>query len=112
MRLYHRWTGLALAFCLLLTGFALGSNPITAEAQSESTIPNTNPNVVITFPPPVYAVRGFVEVRGTVNLPNISNYFLEFRSLGDDLLPANEDEPWLPGSLAQTGVKIDEVLLE
>jgi len=111
MRSYHRWTGLALAFCMLLTGFALGSTQTPAEAQSGSA-PTTNPNVMISFPPPVYVVRGFVEVRGTVNLPNISNYFLEFRSLAVNLLPLSEDEPWLPASLAQTGVKIDDVLLE
>jgi len=112
MRFYHRWAGLGLAFCLLLTGFALGSTQTPAEAQSASTPPNTNPNVVISFPPSVYVVRGFVEVRGTVNLPNISNYFLEFRQLSDDLLPLPQEEPWFPASLAQTGVKIDEVLLE
>lgn len=112
MRFYHRWTGLALAFCFLLTGFAVGSTQIPAEAQGSSVQPNTNPNVVITFPPSVYVVRGFVEVRGTVNLPNISNYFLEFRPIGANLEPLSEDEPWVPASTAQTGVKIDEVLLE
>lgn len=111
MRFYHRWAGLALALCFMLTGFALGSTPLPVAAQA-STQPNTNPNVVITFPPAVYVVRGFVEVRGTVNLPNISNYFLEFRPLGANLLPLSEDEPWVPASGAQTGVKIDEVLLE
>lgn len=105
---YRRWSALALAFCFMLTGFALGSTQTPADAQ---TTPNSNPNVNITFPPPVYVVRGEVEVRGTVNLPNLSNYFLEFRPLGDDFLPLSEDEPFVPASPAQTGVKIDDVLL-
>ncbi len=104
----HRWAILALAIAAALTGLGLVAAPHAAQAQTST----TNPNVVISFPPPVYVVRGVVEVRGTVNLPNIANYFLEVRPLGDDLQPLSETDPFLPASLPQTGVRIDDVLLE
>lgn len=105
----RRWAGLALTAALLLTSLVLARQPQATSAQSA---PNSNPNVVISFPPAVYVVRGMVEVRGTVNLPNLSNYFLEVRPIDPTTLrPATEDEPFAPASLPQTGVKIDDVLL-
>lgn len=105
----RRWASLALTLGVLLVSMVLAHQPQATSAQSA---PNANPNVVISFPPAVYVVRGQVEVRGTVNLPNLSNYFLEVRALdASTLRPASEDEPFAPASLAQTGVKIDDVLL-
>lgn len=92
---------------LLLSALALSvTGPALAQAS-----PAVNPNVVISFPPPVYVVRGQFEVRGTVNLPNLANYFLEFRQLDPETLqPFAEDDPFLPASLPTTGIVIDDVL--
>ncbi len=105
---YRRWGVMSLVLTLILTGFAVGGQPDTLAQQ---TADNSNPNVTITFPPPVYLLRGEVEVRGTVNLPNLANYFLEFRPLDPGTLqPFNENDPWLPASLPDTGTLLDEVL--
>lgn len=105
----HRWGIFALALAFILTGFTVGGHSTDAQAQQPT--PQSSPNVVITYPPAVYVVRGSVEVRGTVNLPNLSTYFLEFRSLDPATLqPFDENEPWLPATLPQTGAVIDNVI--
>jgi hypothetical protein len=52
-----------------------------------------NPNVHIDFPPAVYDVAGTVDVRGTVNPPNLQSYFLEAAEYPS---PAPQ---WIPVSL-------------
>jgi len=104
----RRWGVLSLVLTLILTSFAFGGQ---ADTQAQQPATNSNPNVTITFPPPVYLLRGEVEVRGTVNLPNLANYFLEFRPLDPGTLqPFNENDPWLPASLPDTGTVLDDVL--
>ncbi len=66
-----------LAFVLL--------NSVAAFAQG-ALIPD--PNAAVVFPPPVYVLRGQSPVVGTANLPNMSNYVIEFRPL-----PLAEDVP-------------------
>ncbi|MBC7814694.1 MAG: SH3 domain-containing protein [Burkholderiales bacterium] len=59
-----------------------------------------NQFVNLTWPPPVYVVRGQVTLRGSANLPQMNNYFIEFRALNPDLTP-NENGTWLPAILPQ-----------
>lgn len=40
-----------------------------------------NPNANISWPPPAYVVRGEFTIRGSANLPNMSNYFIEYSPL-------------------------------
>ncbi|MBI1277904.1 MAG: SH3 domain-containing protein [Anaerolineaceae bacterium] len=68
---------------------------VSAQATPTST-PMPNPNANITWPPPVYVVRGLFTVYGTANLPNMTGWFLEARPI-DSL--ANEDEGWTPVTL-------------
>ncbi len=50
-------------------------------------------NVKITWPPSVYAVKGAVQVQGTVNPPDLQTYYLEVAAYG-------VDQPnWTPVSL-------------
>src|SRR5215471_1106826 len=58
---------------LPLPGFAQG-NPV-------------NPNANISWPPPVYVLRGQFQIHGTANVPNMTQYFLEVHQLNDDLSP-------------------------
>lgn len=105
---HRKWGIFALTLVMLLTGFAVNTQ---TGVLAQTPIPNSNPNVVISFPPPVYVLRGEVEVRGTVNLPNLANYFLEFRPLDSEtMLPFSEEAPWLPASLPETGTILDDVL--
>src|SRR5690606_30714518 len=66
---------------------------------------DVDPNAHITWPPPVYVLRGSFELRGTANLPNQTSYFIEYRPLNDDLT-SDEDAPWLPAMLPARGPEI------
>lgn len=64
-----------LAFVVLLL---LTSLPVFAQAAPT---PTPDPGANVVFPPPVYTVRGLSPIIGTANLPNMTNYFIEFRPL-------------------------------
>ncbi|MCC6613319.1 MAG: SH3 domain-containing protein [Anaerolineae bacterium] len=70
---------------------------------------DVNPDANISWPPPVYVLRGQVEIRGTVDVANMTSYFLEFRALGDNLEP-DEDLPPEPATLPSSTVVQDGVL--
>lgn len=77
-----------LIFLLLLLSMSL---TLIATAQEITPKPTDeiNPDANITFPPPVYVLRGEVELMGSANLENMTNYFVEFRPLE---FPEAEDE--------------------
>lgn len=77
---------------LLIIGALWGALP--AQAQGD---PDINPDAVILWPPPVYVLRGEVELFGSANLPNMRSYFISFRPLGGDLEPTGDE--WLPAIL-------------
>ena len=93
---------------LLLLLMAVG-----AQAQDNIIEPvgdAVNPNANISWPPPVYVLRGESTVRGTANLPNMTSYFLEFRLLNDDLTPMDTNVPWIPALLPASRPVVDDVL--
>ena len=64
--------------------------------------PEANPDANITFPPPVYVVRHRVDIRGTVAVANLQNFFIEFRPLTPDgaAQPGDDEESmWFPATL-------------
>jgi hypothetical protein len=65
--------------------------------------------LVIMWPPPVTEVWGVGDVLGTVNIPNLLYYFLEYKPLNDDLSEP-ENAPWLPATLAIREPVTDGVL--
>lgn len=87
-------------------------------AQSITPAPDAediDPNVMITWPPPVYVLRDSVPIYGTANIPNLSNYFIEFRPLYDEdpdgvLTLADEDSPWFPITLPSGLPIVEDVL--
>jgi hypothetical protein len=85
---------------------------MTVQAQTSPTPTATpeNPNATITWPPPVYVLRGQFQIRGSANLPNMSGYFIEYRPLGSDLNPTAPDAPWLPATLPNKAAIQDDVL--
>jgi hypothetical protein len=90
---------------LLLTLFVALGAPAFAQ------LGDANPNAEITWPPPVYVVRGEFEIRGTANLPNMTNYFVEFRPLDEETLePATVQEVWFPALLPSTAAVQDDIL--
>ncbi len=97
------------AVVMLLAVLILGLIGGTVGAQGTS-IPQGNPDAKISWPPPVYVLRGEVEVRGTANLANMSNYFLEFRPLNDDLTALADNVSWSPATLPSNRPVIDDIL--
>lgn len=84
---------------------------ITAAFQViEPVGPPLNPNAAITWPLPVYAVSGQVEIEGSANLPGQTSYFIEFRALNPDLTPLAAAEPWIPATLPSSSPVINGVL--
>ena len=82
--------------------------PLVVFAQTPTTPPNPNAN--ISWPPPVYVVRGQFQIRGTANLPNMTNYFIEFRPINDDLSPQAGADVWFPAILPSQAAVQDGVL--
>ncbi len=85
---------LVIALCLL----AAPSVAQEAEATAE-----------ISWPPPVYLLRGEVSLRGTVNLPGMTSYYIEYRALDDDLM-APDSRAFLPVTLPSGTPVVDDVL--
>ena len=72
-----------------------------------------NPEANITFPPAVYVVRDSVDIRGTVALAELRNFFVEFRPLVVDMMDTEEDETenqWFPATLPQITAVTDDIL--
>ena len=71
-----------------------------------------NPQVNITFPPAVYVVSGSVDVRGTVSLPELSNFFIEFRplALGAEADAEETERQWFPATLPRITAVTDDIL--
>jgi hypothetical protein len=87
-----------IAIMILLLAFPAGAQDFTVD-----------PNAHITWPPPVFVLRGQFELRGTANLPNMTSYFIEYRPLNNDLT-ANESAPWVPATLPSNIKVVDGTL--
>ncbi|MBL8133226.1 MAG: SH3 domain-containing protein [Anaerolineae bacterium] len=84
---------------------------LTAGFQSFEPIgPAPNPLGAITWPPPIYLLRGSVEIRGTANLPGMIGHYVEFRALNADYTPVAGDTGWTPATLPVNIPVIDNVL--
>jgi uncharacterized protein YgiM (DUF1202 family) len=68
-----------------------------------------NPNANISWPPPIYVLRGDFEIRGSASLPNMTNYFLEFRPINEDLTVPSQSN-WFPATVPSRRVVQDGVL--
>jgi hypothetical protein len=69
-----------------------------------------NPNANISWPPPVYVLRAQFELRGSANLPNMSNYFIEYRPYSEQVSLSQEEALWFPVSLPSTTAVQNDVL--
>jgi formylglycine-generating enzyme required for sulfatase activity len=82
---------------LLLPSAVLAQDPIGYEDAN------------ISWPPPVYVLRGSVEVYGTALPADMTGYFLEYRPLLPDLTP-DESAVWFPATLPSTQAVENDVL--
>ena len=75
-----------------------------------------NPEAHISYPPPVYVVRDSVDIRGTVTLEAMRNFFIEFRPLVLDMMMDEDEEEqaeeaqWFPATLPRIEAVEDDVL--
>lgn len=104
---------LAIALIALTVGV-----PVWAQTTPQPVVPLTdaiddmvNPDAQITWPPPVYVMRDVFAIRGTANVTNMNNYFIEFRQLQSDL-ESDETGTWFPALLPQTEPVVDDILGE
>ena len=94
---------------LLLIPTALGQE--NAEPIEPKDAALVNPEAHISWPPPVYVVRDNVDIRGTVSLATMRNFFIEFRPLMLGMMDDDEeDNPWLPGTLPRIEAVDDDIL--
>lgn len=89
---------LRLLLCLLAVFGGLG---VMVQAQADDTMQ-------ITFPPRVYDLSGSVSILGTVNPPNLLNYFLEVAPY--DLSDPEATARWTPVSLPSRAAVTDNLL--
>ena len=76
--------------------------PVAAQEAEE-------PTAEISWPPPVYVLRGEVSLLGSVNLPGMTGFFIEYRALDDDL-SAPDTRAWLPVTLPSATPVVNGVL--
>ncbi|MDX2160898.1 MAG: CARDB domain-containing protein [bacterium] len=95
-----------IVLALAVTGLLMAAIP--GMAQEAAPTPAPNPNANISWPPPVFVVSGDENIYGSANLPNMTNYFISFRPLNDDLTPAVTE--FLPAVLPATAAVQDDVL--
>jgi len=67
--------------------------------------PPEDADIAISFPPPVFVVNGMVDIRGSADVIDMENYFVEYRPLVFENpvtlatpLP-DADRPWFPATL-------------
>lgn len=82
-----------------------------AEPIEPKDVEMVNPEAHISWPPAVYVVRDNVDIRGTVTLGTMRNFFIEFRPLTLGMMDEDgEDNPWLPGTLPRIEAVADDIL--
>lgn len=95
---------------LLLLVSAVGaqdSDPLIDPADADMMDPLAN----ISYPPPVYVVRDSVDIRGTANMPELRNLYIEFRELNMGAMGMEGEEPqWFPATLPRITAVVDDVL--
>ena len=98
---------LTVSLLLIMTAYA---QEITPKPDDE-----ISPVVNISWPPPVYVLRGEVEIRGSANIVGMSNYFIEFRPVEfpdetEEVDPTPAPEVWFPVTLPETEAVDDDIL--
>ncbi|MEO1165846.1 MAG: CARDB domain-containing protein [Chloroflexota bacterium] len=98
---------------------------LTAQAQDITPIepPADDAELAITFPPPVWTLRGAVSIRGTVDVVNLSSYVVEYRQIDllaedetevedddDDATSEPATEMWFEATLPGNAVVVNDVL--
>jgi hypothetical protein len=84
------WRVIIIALSVMLA-FAVGAQEIVPQE-----VPADDLDVAISYPPPVWVLSGNVEIRGTADLLNMSNYIVEYHEISFE---DEEVELWFPATL-------------
>ena len=87
---------------LFVVALLLSVPPAMAQEAEE-------PTAELSWPPPVYVLRGEASLSGTVNIAGMTSYYIEYRALDDDLT-APASRAFLPLSLPSATAVLDGVL--
>jgi uncharacterized protein YgiM (DUF1202 family) len=85
---------------------------LAAPTSAQTAVQVVNPSANITWPPPVYVVAGDFTIRGTANLPNMTNYFIEYALMPefDPTADPNAPQTWFPATLPSSRPVQDGIL--
>ncbi|MEO1286488.1 MAG: SH3 domain-containing protein [Chloroflexota bacterium] len=99
--------GLVLAMALLLLGLLTSAQDITP-----SEVPSDEADIAISFPPPVWVLADSVDIIGTADVLNLSNYVIEYRQITFEETEEDTEEldNWFPATLPGSRAVRNDVL--
>lgn len=96
---------------LIMTILATVALVTSAQDITPAEVPSSDADIAITYPPPVWVVSDSIEILGTADVLNLSNYFVEYHEIRFDM---DEDdgaiELWFPATLPRSSATRNEVL--
>lgn len=97
---------------LVLISLFVLTNAIAAQQIEPITPPTGAEQIAITYPVPVITVNGQVTIAGTVSVPNLGSYFVEFRPLvlTEPGTPTPPEGNWFPATLPSNRPVTNDVL--
>ncbi|GAB5492732.1 MAG: hypothetical protein Phog2KO_29470 [Phototrophicaceae bacterium] len=97
---------LALIAVLLMTiGFVTNAQDISPTA-----VPSDADDIAISYPPPVWVISDSVEIIGTADVLDMSNYFIEYHEIRFDAEDDSDVELWFPATLPGSRALRNDVL--
>ncbi|MCB9449839.1 MAG: SH3 domain-containing protein [Anaerolineaceae bacterium] len=102
----YRFIALAVVILALVFAFTVSAQQVIDPIPDQL----VNPNAHISWPPPIYVLRGQFTIRGSANLPSMTSYLIEFRPLNPDLSVPDETAPWFPAVLPTAAAVQDDIL--
>lgn len=71
----------------------------SAQDISPTEVPADDADIAISFPPPVWVLGDAVQILGTADVLNLSNFVIEYREIRFDEDGDNSEEIWFPATL-------------
>lgn len=71
----------------------------SAQDISPTEVPADDADIAISFPPPVWVLGDAVQILGTADVLNLSNFVIEYREIRFDEDGDNSEEVWFPATL-------------
>lgn len=94
------------ALLALLMGIVTNAQDITP-----SEVPADDADIAITFPPPVWVLSDAVDITGTADLLDMSNYLIEYHEIRFDAEDDEEtEELWFPATLPGSQAVRNDIL--